>query len=191
MLAQPRLLTAFTYPSFLALSRILGPTPGIAISTVIIYFSCLATKTISGSWALISTTILVVIKYVIIVIISDAVVYWLSMRTHDTGVVSSMCHNKNAIGEEGNGKSPHEFKFSRKTQSPVSGFCDPPNRICSTVFLSSSLFASVQPRLLPAFNLGNPCYSCFKSSASAEFGNASTATRFSHDLLINVKVISF
>ena len=37
---------------------------------------------------------------------------------------SSMCHFKDAIGEEGNGKPPHKNPLpKKKTQSPVSGFC--------------------------------------------------------------------
>ena len=35
---------------------------------------------------------------------------------------SSMCHNENIIGEEGNGKPSHEFHFPRKTQSPAMQF---------------------------------------------------------------------
>ena len=35
---------------------------------------------------------------------------------------SSMCHNENIIGEEGNGKPSHEFHFTRKTQSPAMQF---------------------------------------------------------------------
>ena len=41
-----------------------------------------------------------------------------------------MCHNNKAIGEEENGKPPHEIHFSRKTQGPISGFCYVLNRVC-------------------------------------------------------------
>lgn len=37
---------------------------------------------------------------------------------------SSMRHNKNAIGEEGNGQPPHKI-----LQSPVNGFCNAQNRV--------------------------------------------------------------
>ena len=70
-----------------------------------------------------------------------AVVQWLSMRTHNTGAVSSIpqCANfKNAIGEEGNGKPPHEFHFPRKTQSPASGFCYARNRVRNAVFFKKT-----------------------------------------------------
>ena len=47
---------------------------------------------------------------------SGAVVCWLSVRTQHRCCQfdSSTCHNKNAIGEEGNGKPPYEFHFPRK-----------------------------------------------------------------------------
>ena len=55
---------------------------------------------------------------------------------------SSMCRNRYAIGEEGNGKPPHEFHFPRKNSEPcleiehaipVSGFCYARNRACDAV----------------------------------------------------------
>ena len=47
---------------------------------------------------------------------------------------SFMRHNKNTIGEEGNGKPSHEFHYPRnKTQIPVSGFCYARNRVCNVV----------------------------------------------------------
>ena len=48
---------------------------------------------------------------------------------------SSTCHNKNAIGEEGHWKPPHEFHFPRNTQSPFSGFCYARNRVCNAVYV--------------------------------------------------------
>ena len=44
---------------------------------------------------------------------------------------SSMCHNKEAIGAEGNGNPPHKIHFPRKTQSPVFGFCYAGIRVCN------------------------------------------------------------
>ena len=44
-------------------------------------------------------------------------VWWLSLRTHNTGVCeleSRACQNENIIGEEGNEKSPHIVNFPRK-----------------------------------------------------------------------------
>ena len=35
---------------------------------------------------------------------------------------SYKCHTKNAIGEEGNGKSPHKIHVSRKNSGLASGF---------------------------------------------------------------------
>ena len=46
---------------------------------------------------------------------------------------SSACHNRNNIGEEGNGKPPHKPSFPRKTQSRFSGFCNALNRVCNAV----------------------------------------------------------
>ena len=46
---------------------------------------------------------------------------------------SSTCHNKNAIGEEGNGELPHKIYFRRKDQSPVFGFGHARNRVCDAV----------------------------------------------------------
>ena len=40
----------------------------------------------------------------------------------------------NAIGEEGNGKRPHEFHFPIKTQNPVSSSCYARNLVCKAVF---------------------------------------------------------
>ena len=42
---------------------------------------------------------------------------------------SCMCHNKDAIDEEGNWKSPHKFNFLKKNQSAVSGLCKARNRV--------------------------------------------------------------
>ena len=50
-----------------------------------------------------------------------------------------MCHNKNAIGEEGNGKPPHESTSLERTQSPVAGFCYARNRVCNRVLHSIHL----------------------------------------------------
>ena len=47
------------------------------------------------------------------------------MRTRSTGVVSSIpsCVTvKNAAGEEGNGRQPHEFHFPRKDSEPYLWF---------------------------------------------------------------------
>ena len=58
------------------------------------------------------------------------------MQTHNTGYQfdSSVCHNKNAIGEDSNGKSPHKITVLAKAQSPVSGFCYVRNRVCNAAF---------------------------------------------------------
>ena len=62
---------------------------------------------------------------------SDAAVQWLSVRTHNTGVMSSNPARvtiQNTIGEEGNGKPPHKIHFPRKNSEP--GFCYPRHRVC-------------------------------------------------------------
>ena len=46
---------------------------------------------------------------------------------------------RNAIGEEGSGEPPHKVHFPRKeTQSPFSGFCYAPNRVCFAVNFKKS-----------------------------------------------------
>ena len=47
---------------------------------------------------------------------------------------SCTCQNENALGGEGNGKSPHKIHFPRKkTPTPVSGFCYSRNPVCDAV----------------------------------------------------------
>ena len=55
---------------------------------------------------------------------------------------SSMYHNKNTIGEEGNGKPPAKTHFSSKTQIFASGFCYARNRVCNAVQFSFQLLYS-------------------------------------------------
>ena len=45
---------------------------------------------------------------------------------------SYACRNKNAIGDEGNGKPPIKSTSLGKTQIPVSGSCCTLNRVCNT-----------------------------------------------------------
>ena len=54
--------------------------------------------------------------------VGGAMVWWLIMQTHKTGVVSSsptcVTMKRNAIGKEGNGKPSHKVHFPRKISEP-------------------------------------------------------------------------
>ena len=46
----------------------------------------------------------------------------------------SMCHTKNAVGEEGNRKPHYKVHSLERTRSAVSGFYYAQNRVCNAVF---------------------------------------------------------
>ena len=56
---------------------------------------------------------------------------------------SSVCHNKNAIDEEGNRKPPYKVHVPRKTQSLVSGFRYTRDRVCDAVYIKQRSMSEV------------------------------------------------
>ena len=78
---------------------------------------------------------------------SGAVVYWLSMRTHNAGVVGSSLPYitiKTPLARNAMGRAPHQVYIPRKTQRPVSGFCYARNQVCGAVsFLGDFVIALV------------------------------------------------
>ena len=71
-------------------------------------------------------------------ITSGAVVMrWLSVRTHNTGVLSSNPTRvtiEMPLVRQATGNHLIKSTFRKKTQSPVSGFCYARNRLCDAVF---------------------------------------------------------
>ena len=68
-----------------------------------------------------------------------------------------MAYFLNAIGEEGNGKPPHE-----KTLSPVSRFCYTRNRLCNAVRYLNNTFATRKNLALWNPSQTSDCSFCFQ-----------------------------
>ena len=58
----------------------------------------------------------------------------------DCELESYTCHNKNAIGEERNGKQTHKIQFPRENSEPISSFCCARNRVCNAVNVPLYIF---------------------------------------------------
>ena len=69
--------------------------------------------------------------------------YWLSMRTHNTGVVSSIppcaTFKKTPLVRKATGNHLTNSTSLEKRQSPVSGFCYTRNRVCNPVYVEERL----------------------------------------------------